>query len=110
MLLQLLIAQESGAQIPIRDTILLLKTAGNLRAKEVIPFIKTYIKSGHNHYIRATAVWKLVGMARSYPEEIRSICAPLFYNQTEEQDIRIAGLLAWLYSGPSLAQLHVNCI
>lgn len=107
-MLQLLITQESGAQVSMRETILLLKTAGNLRAKEVIPFVKTYIKSSHQHYIRATAVWKLVGMARSYPEEVRSVCAPLFYNQTEEQDIRIAGLLAWLYSGPSLAQLHVK--
>ena len=91
----------------VKQTILLLKTIGNLKAKEAIPFLKTYIKSSHTHYVRSTAVWKLMGMASNYPEEVRSVCVPVFYNKSEEQDLRIAGLLAWLSSGPSYAQLHV---
>ncbi|CAG2163742.1 unnamed protein product, partial [Oppiella nova] len=77
------------------------------KAKEAIPFLKTYIKSSHTHYVRSTAVWKLMGMASNYPEEVRSVCVPVFYNKSEEQDLRIAGLLAWLSSGPSYAQLHL---
>ncbi|CAG2110598.1 unnamed protein product [Medioppia subpectinata] len=104
---KLLISQEFGPEITTKDTILLLKTIGNLKPKEAIPFLKAYIRSSHTHYIRSTAIWKLMGMASNYPEEVRSVCVPVFYNRSEEQDLRIAGLLGWLSSGPSFAQLHL---
>jgi len=107
MSFQLLITPEVGAQLSIKQTILLIKTAGNLRAKEAIPFLKQIIQSSQIHYIRATAAWNLLGIAKYHPEEVRSIAAPLFFNKSEEQDLRIAGMISWFHSGPNLPQLQV---
>ncbi len=105
--MQLIVTPEVGAQLSIKETILLIKTAGNFRAKEAISYLKDLIYSSQVHYIRSTAAWNLIGIAKVYPEEVRAVAAPLFFNKSEEQDIRIAGLSAWFHSGPNFAQLQV---
>lgn len=102
--LQLLVTPEVS-ELSLKDTILNIKSAGNFRVKEIIPYLKRFIYGSQIHYVRSTAAWNLIAVARDFPEEVREVVAPIFFNQLEEQDLRIASLLSWLYSGPPKTQL-----
>ncbi|OQV17559.1 Vitellogenin-6 [Hypsibius exemplaris] len=73
------------------DQILLLKTIGNTGFVEAVRDLKTIIEDKQQPIIiRINAIYALTRVAAKYPELIQSVVLPIFHDQTNHFQVRIA--------------------
>ena len=86
---------------------LLIKTAGNFKAKESIDYLKKIIDENQHHHLRATAAWNLIPVARYSTQPIAPVVSKYFFNKNEENDVRIASFVAWFWGSISYPDLQM---
>lgn len=104
----------SGAQssaddssMSVGDKMFNIKMAGELGVKPTIDYLLEVIKRREEHpSLRAAAMWNLHKVARIYPNQIKRLVVPFYYDQTELTELRIAALYNWHYAGISLHEME----
>ncbi|KAH9366387.1 hypothetical protein HPB48_018148 [Haemaphysalis longicornis] len=93
---------------PEYKTTVYLRAAGNLATRKALHYLERFIyPEWHaNEHKRMSALWALKQAAKHHKELARSIALPVFFNETEPSEIRIATFLVVVVSDPDLYLLR----
>nr|ABK40086.2 heme lipoprotein precursor [Amblyomma americanum] len=89
---------------PEHETEVFIRAAGNIGTHKALRYLERFIspKWHANEHERMAALWALKQSSRKHPGLARSIALPVFHNDSEPSEIRIAAFLVVLVSNPDL--------
>lgn len=91
----------------IGDKMFNIKMAGELGVKPSIDFLIDVVRRRDEHpSLRAAAMWSLNKVSKIYPNQVKRLVVPFFYDHLELTELRIASLYNWLYAGMSLHEME----
>lgn len=93
---------------PEYETTVYLRMAGNLATRKSMHYLGRFICPGQHasEPKRMAALWALKQAAKYHKELARSIALPVFFNETEPSEIRIAAFLVVVVTDPDLYLLR----
>ncbi|XP_077550151.1 vitellogenin-6-like [Haemaphysalis longicornis] len=93
---------------PERRSTVFLQMAGNLATRKALHYLERFIcPTWHaSEHKRMAALWALKQAAKRHKELARSIALPVFFNETEPSEIRIAAFLVVVVTNPNLYLLR----
>lgn len=84
-----------------------IKMAGELGVKPSIDFLMDIVRRHDEHpSLRAAAMWNLNKVSRIYPNQIKRLVVPFYYDHSEPTELRIAALYNWVFAGMSLHEME----
>lgn len=89
------------------DKMFNIKMAGELGVKPSVDFLMDVVANKDEHpSLRSAAMWNLNKAAQLYPNLIKRLVVPYYYDRSELLELRIAAFYNWLGAGLSLHEME----
>lgn len=100
-------SSDSSSELSVGDKMFNVKMAGELGVKSSIDYLTDVAKNLDEHpSLRSAAIWNLIKAARIYPNQVKRLVVPYFYDQNELLELRIAAFQNWFATGLSLHEME----
>lgn len=100
-------SDSSSDSVSLGDKLLNIKLAGEIAIRPTIDLLADVVRRRDEHpSIRAASMWNLNKVARVYPNLVKKIAVPYYYDAKENLELRIAAFYSWLSAGLSLPELE----
>lgn len=94
-------------ELSVGDKMFQIKLAGELGVKPSVEFLNEIINNRDEHpSLRAAAMWNLQKASRIYPNLIKRLAVPRYYDANELLEVRIAAFYNWFFSGLTLHEME----
>lgn len=102
-----LVMPANADEATIGDKMLTIKVAGEIGVKASLEFLNGYAKQRNEHpTLRAASLWNMFKISHLYPDQVKKISSPLFFDRNELLEVRIAAFYNLWFAGIELHELE----